>query len=284
MPKTWLGAAVAAALGAASAASSTSSFAAPGEIFRDCDMCPEMVVVPAGEFQMGAPDSEWGRQESETPQRIVTVNAFALGRYEVTFDQWEACAADGFCGDNPYPSDMGWGVGEQPVIGLSWVDIAGPGGFLDWLNAKTGGAASYRLPTEAEWEYAARAGSEAAFSWGGTIDPNQANYNGRFAYFGGRVGVYRHRTLPVGSFEPNAFGLSEMHGNAEEWVQDCWVGTYEGAPTDGAARGREPCEEGVLRGGSWRSPPTELRCGARKSWVRTFRKDSFGFRVARDLP
>ena len=183
-----------------------------------------MVVVPAGEFIMGSPPSERGRNPDEGPQRKVTfAQPFAAGKYEVTFAQWDACVAEAGC--TYQPGDNEWGRGKRPVINVSWNDAQQ---FVGWLAKKTG--KPYRLLTEAEWEYAARGTTNAVdrpppFSTGPTINPNQANYDGNFIYgAGAKGGIYRQKTLDVGSFKPNAFGLYDMHGNVWEWVEDCYQG------------------------------------------------------------
>jgi hypothetical protein len=173
-----------------------------------------MVVVPAGSFTMGSPPSEEGRSDSEGPQHRVTIaRPFAVGKFEVTFAEWDACVAAGGCSHRP--GDQGWGRGNRPVIDVSWNDITQQ--YLPWLSRKTG--KTYRLLSEAEWEYAARAGTTTAFSTGRTITPEQANFDGNYTYGGSAKGVYRSKTVEVGSFPPNAFGLFDMHGNLWEWCR-----------------------------------------------------------------
>jgi formylglycine-generating enzyme required for sulfatase activity len=189
----------------------------PGRVFRDCADCPEMVVVPAGSFTMGSPPGEEGRSETEGPQRKVTIaRPFAVGKFEVTFTEWDACVAAGGCKHNP--NDQGWGRGGRPVIDVSWNDITRE--YLPWLSRKTG--KTYRLLTEAEWEYAARAGTTTPFWWGSSISTSQANYHGPTTYGGGPKGEYRQKTVPVDSFAANLWGLYNVHGNVWEWVEDCW--------------------------------------------------------------
>ncbi|MEI7607345.1 MAG: SUMF1/EgtB/PvdO family nonheme iron enzyme, partial [Rhodospirillaceae bacterium] len=189
----------------------------PGMVFRDCPECPEMVVIPKGSFTMGSPYSEPGRLGNEGPQHRVTIGyEFAVGKYEVTFADWDACVADGGCGGNR-PGDEGWGRGHRPVINVSWVDAHT---YVQWLSRKTG--QTYRLPSEAEWEYTARAGTMTPFWWGSTITPDQANYDGNDAYNNGASGVYRRQTVEVGSFRTNPFGLYDTAGNVWEWVEDCY--------------------------------------------------------------
>ena len=191
-------------------------------------------MVPAGEFMMGSPESERGRNKDEGPQRKVTISKpFAVGKFEVTFAQWDACVAESGCTHKP--GDESWGRGRRPVINVSWDDAKQ---FVAWLAKKTG--KPYRLLTEAEWEYAARGVTRASdphppFSTGATINYKQANYDANFKYGSGPQGLYRQKTLDVGSLPRNAFGLHDMHGNVWEWVEDCYKNSYAGAPTDGAA-------------------------------------------------
>ena len=253
------------------------------DVFRDCAACPEMVVVPAGEFMMGSPPSEKGRNPDEGPQRKVTfAQPFAAGKYEVTFAQWDTCVAENGCTHKP--DDQTWGRGKRPVINVSWNDAQQ---FVGWLAKKTG--KPYRLLTEAEWEYAARGSAKAsdrptAFSTGPTINPNQANYDGNFIYGGGaRMGIYRQKTLDVGSFKANAFGLNDMHGNVWEWVEDCYKDTYAGAPTDGSAVKSRSCTLNILRGGAWNYYPQLLRSAYRYASAPGVRAENTGFRVARSM-
>jgi len=251
----------------------------PKDTFRDCVECPEMVMIPAGSFIMGSPVSEQARLDNEEPRRMVIIaRPFAVGSFEVTFAEWDACVVAGDCLHRP--DDAGWGRGRRPVINVSWNDVTNA--YLPWLLRKTGKA--YRLLTEAEWEYAARAGTTKPFSTGRTITPEQANFNGFFVYGGSARGVYRSTTLEVGSFAPNAFGLHDMHGNVWEWVEDCYVANYTGAPLDGSAATARDCAYRVLRGGSWNSEPTLLRSANRirsRPDGRILQND--GFRVGRTL-
>ncbi len=250
--------------------------------FRDCPLCPEMVTVPAGEFLMGSPESERGRGKDEGPQHKVTfAKPFAAGKYEVTFAEWDACAAEGGCTQKP--SDEGWGRGRHPVINVSWQDATE---FTAWLSKKTG--KPYRLLSEAEWEYAARGVTKAAdpstpFSTGAVINYKQANYDANFTYNGSPPGQYRQRTVDVGSLPHNAFGLYEMHGNVWEWVQDCYEPSYEGAPDHGSAVLAKKCSLRILRGGAWNYYPKLLRSAYRYATAPEVRLNNAGFRVARDL-
>ena len=209
-----------------------------GAVFRDCPECPEMVVVPAGEFMMGSPPSEEGRGDDEGPVHRVTIaEPFAVGKYEVTFDEWDACVSGGGCGGHrPDSKDRG----RQPVAEVSWEDAQA---YVAWLSRKTGEA--YRLLSEAEWEYAARAGTTTRYHWGDDIGRNRANC------YDDSCGDSWDYTAPVGSFAANAFGLHDVHGNVWEWVEDCWNGNYAGAPSDGSAWESGNCDGRVLRGGSW---------------------------------
>jgi formylglycine-generating enzyme required for sulfatase activity len=252
---------------------------ASARAFRDCAACPEMVALPAGAFMMGSPESEAGRGRNEGPQRKVSVRPFAIGKFEVTFAQWDACAAEGGCKHKP--QDETWGRGKRPAINVSWHDATE---FVTWLSRKTGKA--YRLPTEAEWEYAARGITDASephppFSTGSTINYKQANYDANFVYADGKMGIYRQKTVEVGSFRRNAFGLHDMHGNVWEWVQDCYRDSYQGAPTDGSAVLARNCELRILRGGSWNYFPQLLRSAYRYATAPEVRLDMAGLRVAR---
>ena len=247
---------------------------AVGERFSDCSVCPEMVLVPAGSFLMGSPSSEEERLDNEGPVHRVTIpQPFAVGRYEVTFDQWDACVSEGGCSHVPH--DAGWGRGNRPVVNVNWHDA---GEYVDWLSDKTG--KRYRLLSEAEWEYAARAGTRGPFHFGRTISTDQANYRGFYTYGGGSPGVYRARTVSVGRFPGNAFGLHDVHGNVWEWVEDCWHGNYQGAPSDGSAwTSGGDCEVRVIRGGSQGSRPKDIRSAIRSGNVAENRNKSNGFRV-----
>ena len=262
----------------------------PGRGFRDCPACPEMVAVPAGRFRMGSPAHEPGRSANEGPQRLVTIRRpFALGRYEVSFAEWDACLAAGGC--NGYrPGGRGWGRGRMPVIDVSWRDARA---YVLWLARRTG--RPYRLPSEAEWEYAARAGTAGRWSFGRRIAPDLANYrpaDPADPADPANPADYRGRPAPAGSFPPNRFGLHDMHGNVYEWVEDCWHGGYAGARGKAMAAGRpwvapeaeaEFCEMRVLRGGSWIDLPHRVRA-AWRVWDMDWGRDEFsGFRVALDL-
>ena len=245
----------------------------PLAVFKDCDKCPEMVVIPAGEFLMGSPpdpeqdpfsDAKLVKvgEENEKPQHRVHITAFAIGKYEVTQEQWHAVM-----GNNPSSSKGR----TLPVESVSWNDAQL---FVQKLSKKTG--LNYRLPSEAEWEYAARAGTNTSYFWGEDVkkssdyawDPDNSKFS----------------SMPVGLKKPNQFGLYDMIGNVHEWTQDCWHENYDGAPTNGSAWMIVECSAWVLRGSSyWR---TKVR-SQRSAYRATFRSEknwpSAGFRVARDL-
>ncbi|MEO0878873.1 MAG: SUMF1/EgtB/PvdO family nonheme iron enzyme [Pseudomonadota bacterium] len=236
--------------------------AAANGVFSDCELCPTMKLLPAGAFMMGSPESEPGRFAYEGPLREVSIPRFAIGVHEVTHDQWTACVADGGCGGYA-PGDAGFGAGARPVLSVSWDDAQA---YARWLSAKTG--KTYRLPTEAEWEYAARGGVASAYWWGTRFDQSKAALG---------------ETVETGSLPANGFGLYEMAGNASEWVQDCYVNNFSDAPTDGSSVNAGDCSRRVIRGGSWRSKPSELRSANRSRVTRSTRDRGFGFRIAMDV-
>lgn len=262
--------------------------------FRDCKDCPLMVALPPGKYDMGAPDNEDGASYSERPVHgVVIPRPFALGVHEVTWEEYEACVAGGGCdpvGPDNSGGDEGFGRGNRPVINVNWTDAQN---YVAWLSAKTG--ASYRLPSETEWEYAARAGSQTPYSFG--YDPAMGCVYGNVgdaAYRSAAESVARYAdcndgfgetTAPVGRFADNAFGLYDMNGNVAEWVQDCFTGRYrEGHPTDASAKDDVPnCGSRVIRGGSWQSKPADFRSAARLGRSYGSRYDTVGFRIARDL-
>ena len=256
----------------------------PGGSFRECAKdCPEMVVIPPGEFWMGSRDGEG--YEGEQPRHKVEIDTpFAVGKFEVTWDDWEACVAMRGCDGRP-TGDSGWGKGQLPVINVSWDQAKA---YVAWLSRMTG--KPYRLLTEAEWEYAARGVTSAdaphpPYPWGDQASHEYANYgtdqccNGRVE---GRDQWFY--TAPVGKFPPNAFGLHDVHGNVWEWVEDPWHDNYGGAPINGSAwtEGGEASRR-VVRGGSWLSYPEDLRSAVRYSNSTVNRYNSLGFRVGRTL-
>jgi formylglycine-generating enzyme required for sulfatase activity len=248
----------------------------PGALtaFKDCAGCPQMVVIPAGEFTMGSPPSELG---AETQHRVTIAAPFAVGKFEITFDEWEACVKNNGC-DGYRPQDQGWGHSKRPVIDISWEKAKA---YVNWLARKTG--KPYRLLSEAEWEYAARAGTTTAFSTGVSLSPRVANYDGS-EDGSSPSDVNRKKTMPVGSFPPNGFGLHDMHGNVSEWVEDCWHDDYTAqAPVDGSAWVEGNCDGRVMRGGSWEDSQVELRSAARLGEFKDESSYTDGFRVARGL-
>ena len=245
----------------------------PGETFVDCPRCPPMVVVPEGEFVMGSPPDELLRASNEGPQHRVTVPRFALARTEVTFDQYRHCVQAGAC--SYLPRDEGWGKGDRPVIHVS---MENAGTYVRWLSDITG--KRYRLPSEAEWEYAARGGTTTRFHTGECLNPQQANFDARRPFGDCPEGNRLGKTLPVASFPPNPFGLFDMHGNVREWTLDCWNPGYQGAPVDGSAWIEGDCSRAVLRGGSWRNAGGKVRSATRTRPSGAFHNDHTGFRPA----
>jgi formylglycine-generating enzyme required for sulfatase activity len=250
---------------------------APGTVFRDCDIGPEMVVIPAGSFMMGSPSNEQGRKDNEGPQHSVNIpRQFAVGKYQITFEEWDACVREGGCSHNP--GDEGWGRGRRPVINVSWNDTKR---YTQWLSSKTGN--TYRLLTEAEWEYVVRAGTTTPFDTGTNISPTEANYNTDPSVWTRLISGAKGRTMVVGNYQPNRFGLYDVHGNVSEWTEDCWNENYEGAPGDGTARTTGDCGQRVLRGGSWVDFEEHLRSAVRESVGVAYRGRRIGFRVTRTL-
>jgi formylglycine-generating enzyme required for sulfatase activity len=261
-----------------------------GQVIKDCDNCPEMVVVPAGRFSMGSPSSEDGRFNNEGPEHQVAISrAFAAGRFAVTRAEYGTFIQE--TGHNVQDGCQVWtgsqfalqqgrswrspGFGQDnnhPVVCVNWDDAKA---FATWLSNKT--SKPYRLLTEAEREYVARAGTTTPFWWGNSISGKQAVYFRSSAQ-------WRQGTLPVDSFKANPWGLYNVHGNAWDWVEDCWYESYQGAPTDGAAWITGGCSARAQRGGSWNTnSPTDLRSAARSYGDPQTRFFSAGFRVARTL-
>ena len=250
----------------------------PGIILRDIDApwCPELVVIPAGRFVMGSPEYEEGRLPREGPEHEVTfAHPFALGRYPVTFEEY-----DHFCAETgrEKPNDQGWGRGRRPVINVSWEAAQA---YCAWLGGRTGQL--YRLPSEAEWEYACRAGTTTPFWTGATISSEQANYDAKDTYGPGRKDEYRKKTTPVDTFPENPWGLHDMHGNVWEWCEDCWNDSYVRAPEDGSAWLQGSCSFRVVRGGAWYSGPSFLHSAGRSWFGPDDRGNYLGFRVSRAL-
>lgn len=240
----------------------------PGEYFHDCEGCPELVVVPPGKFMMGAK----GIDKHEIPVHQVTIaKTFAIGVFEVTFDEWAVCLKEKGC--KRWPDDHKWGRGRRPVINLYYSEILQ---YLDWISKKTG--KTYRLPSEAEWEYAARGGTSTQYWWGDEVGRGHANCRGCGTHWSGRL------SAPVGSLKPNPFGLYDTAGNVWDYVADCWNPTHLGAPADGSARTEGRCGERVTKGGSWYYFSKLSRPAYRyKNDVR-IKSYNIGFRVLRELP
>jgi formylglycine-generating enzyme required for sulfatase activity len=250
----------------------------PGDSFKECARdCSQMIVLPPGSFTMGSPETEKGRSANETPRHVVTIaKPFAVAKFELTFADWNACLVGGGC-DLYLPNTRGWGMGRQPVINVSWNDARR---YVAWLSQVTG--KSYRLLSEAEYEYAARASTTTAYPWGDDIKLNgtpMANCS-----ICGSEWDFQ-QTAPAGSFSPNKLGLYDMVGNVREWTEDCLHnGGYNGAPIDGSAwiDGGD-CTQHILRGGSWYDRPVDIRSASRDhSWeAATFQY--VGLRIARTL-
>lgn len=253
--------------------------------FKDCPDAPELVALPPGRFRMG----ELGLrgQFSERPIRTVTVSTFAIGRFEVTWDEWNSCVVAGSCAA---VNDAGYGRGRRPVINVRWIDAKH---YVAWLSDRTG--KRYRLPTEAEWEYAARAGTETVFSWGD--EPDGAHL---YANLADQSSLKQHpdftwnmswddgypATSPVGSFQPNGWGFFDMVGNVWEWVEDCWHPNYLDAPGDQRAwvdGATAQCDRRSNRGAGWGNHARSGRSAARDSDLLEGYSDAIGFRVVRDL-
>ncbi|MEQ8246253.1 MAG: formylglycine-generating enzyme family protein [Alphaproteobacteria bacterium] len=238
-----------------------------GKPFKECDECPEMVAIPSGNYWMGRDDGK----SVETPAVPVAVlKPFALSRYEVTWDEWLACVEAGPC--THIPSDHHWGRGRQPIMNITWQDAQD---YVGFLRARTG--QPYRLPVEAEWEYAARAGTDTFFPWGDEAGTYNANCRKCGTPWDGQGNA------PVGTFKPNAFGLYDMHGNVWEWTEDCWNPTHDGAPTIARARTDGDCERRVIRSGSWYYIPRLMASTYRDRHPAKLFSYNIGIRVARDL-
>jgi len=248
---------------------------------KDCFDCPDMIVIPKGSFLMGTND---GRLD-EQPKHLVNIeNIFAVGKYEVTRGQYAVFIDNS--GYDPDPGCETWDLPsfnmdklkswsdpafsqnpDHPVVCVNWHDAQA---YVTWLREKTGGA--YRLLSEAEWEYVARAGSTKDFGFGDEIDPSRANYGDQF-----------RKTTTVGSYSENKFGLHDMHGNVAEWVADCWSENYQHTPRNSAFMTNGPCDKRSLRGGTWHNEAAFLRSAFRNGYFPSFRLSGIGFRVARDL-
>lgn len=238
----------------------------PGSVFRDCDRCPDLVVIAPGAFDMGSDDFE-----TEKPvHRAVITKPFAMGRFEVTLAQWDACVADGACTGRPSGQDRG--QENLPAAELSWHDAVA---YVEWLGRVSGQV--YRLPTETEWEYAARGGTATAFWWGADVGVGFSNCRG----CGGNGG---RRAAAVGAYRPNPFGLFDTAGNVAEWVADCWADSYRDVQSEASRRATGACKQRVVRGGSFDSGPRYVRSASRFPYDPDLRYYANGLRVLRELP
>jgi formylglycine-generating enzyme required for sulfatase activity len=268
---------------------------APGTQFRDCDVCPAMVVVPAGSFVMGSPASDPDHTGDEAPQhRVGFARPFAVAKYATTRGEFARFVAESGYRVAPgclirrngsWFDDRGAGwrrpgfrqTKRDPVVCMSWNDGEA---YAHWLSRKTGH--SYALLTEAQWEYAARAGTVTPYNWGAQASHERANYGTEPCCAPAVAGRDRWlHTSPSGSFPPNAFGLYDMHGNAWQWMQDCWHRNYDGAPDDGSAWLSGTCVDRVMRGGSWNCAASTVRAAGREVHDLSGRYAVVGFRVAR---
>ena len=255
---------------------SVSAGAHAANAFRDCDACPVMISIPAGNFMMGSEESEPDRTRREGPRHRVTIaRSLAIAKFETNFDEWDACVRERGCRHEAF--DDTWGRGKQPAINVSWHDA---GEYVAWLSKKTG--KHYRLPSEAEWEYAARAGTTTAFAFGEKINARQARFTDSMRIVATVTSTMAGRSVPVGTYQANAFGLHDMHGNVWEWVQDCHNAIYRGAPTDGSAWLVGSCPIRVVRGGGWNNRAPFLRSASRHYDNANARRNNIGFRVVRD--
>ena len=261
-----------------------------GQLVVDCPYCPQLVIVPPGSFIMGGAAGEFGREEDEGPQHVVTIGeSLAVGMYEVSFREWDACVDASGC--NRRPNAESWGRADRPVINVSWSDARE---YVAWLTEETGNR--YRLLSEAEWEYVARAGTSTARYWDARPGTpceyaNSADVTGRAAdgirwpddwSFASCEDGFEG-TAPVGAFQPNRFRLQDLLGNVWEWTADCWNDRYVRAPGDGAAWEMGDCDRRVVRGGAWNSQPMHVRAAVRDGIRSNTRSNNLGFRVARVL-
>lgn len=273
------------------AASSNTYAADPaaGAEFKDCPTCPAMIVIPAGEFTMGSDMEESGHPDEKPQHAVKIAKPFAVAKFETTFDQWDACTADGKC---PKVSDDDLGRADRPVINVAWKDAKT---FIAWLSEKAG--KKYRLLSESEYEYAARGNTKTAWFYGLAPDSYGSRDACQFANLHDESGKKAHpnyvwshhqcddgfgETAPVGKYKPNPFGLHDMIGNLREWVEDCH-GPYKEAPNDGSAKVAAECEKRIVRGGGWMDGPSTSRSAYRHPLPENYRNYQVGFRVARDL-
>ena len=241
--------------------------------FRDCPECPEMVEIEMDTMWMGSPLSDGLLHPEEGPRRLVSLSrTIAAGRFEVTFDEWDACVNDGGCGGRT-PPDEGWGRGRRPVINVSWEDARA---YTAWLSEQTG--ETYRLPTEVEWEYLARAGTTSRYSWGDAVGTGRANCKNCGSLWDDQ------QTAPVGSFPANVLGLHDMPGNVGEWVQECWMADLMALPVGAPPRQQkeEACAGRTIRGGGWSQSATAIRTASRPRVLVTS-SSGVGFRVVREI-
>lgn len=268
----------------------------PGETFSDCRHCPQMVVLPAGEFIMGSPEDEIDRRDNETQRKITFTKPFAMSTTSVTWNQWEACVRDNWCEGaaidealrlgregTPDPNYKDYGRGTRPAVGMSWYDAQR---FVGWLNWKADADDAYSLPSEAQWEYGARAGTTTTFPWGNELNYDYGNFGKRGKELGGHAegrDQWVDETSPVASFPANKFGLYDMHGNIFEWTQDCFEADLATAPTDGSANTEGNCANRIFRSGTFISNPYMQRSARRGApYPATVRgRNYLGFRVVK---
>lgn len=253
--------------------------------FRDCEDCPEMVAIPAGSFIMGSPASENGRKDTEDqPGDMISIANIALGATEVTWNEWTICMMAGACADlsdRVRQNEAQWAFGNRPVTHVSYADAMA---YINWLNSTLPDTrAKYRLPSEAEWEYAARAGTTTPFHTGATISGVQANYNAGRVYADEPKGTYLRKPARVGSYAANEFGLHDMHGNVWEWTADCYTRDLAEKPLDGGVHTWPGCTTRATRGGGWNNVPSYVRSAARDSHGDNTWDNTGGFRLARTL-
>ena len=251
---------------------STQTLSADPITFKDCDDCPLMVIIPSGTFVMGSPDNEDGRWDNESPTSVVAVDSFMLGVFEITHDNWENCVEDGGC-YNYSPPDYRWGRAERPVTDISYLKATS---YIEWLSEKTG--VQYRLPSEAEWEYSARAGTDTRYYWGDDLDKGHAvsrSSGTHWSYW---------KTAKVDQLEPNPWGLHHILGNVWELTANCWTRDYNEDLGNNPYAAKRSCGYRMIRGGSFLSNPDDIRSAARIHIGVGESRNTVGFRVARDLP
>ncbi|MAH84769.1 MAG: hypothetical protein CMF65_09325 [Magnetovibrio sp.] len=248
----------------------------PGAAFKDCTTCPEVIVVPRGIYIMGLGAT---RGRDGPPHRVNITRPFAIGRYEVTFQEWSVCVAESGCTHTP--DDHNWGRLTRPVININWNQAKA---FTKWLSTKTGHV--YRLPSEAEWEYIHRAGTTTHFWWGDDVGKNRANCRDCESRSCCAIKINlccSHKTKPIGAFLPNPFGVYDTAGNVFEWTEDCWNPNHKNAPTDMSARLDGDCHNRVIRGGSFYYFSKVARSYYRSKNPMNVKSYWLGFRVVREL-